>query len=271
MSRWHSLYLLHTQQSEVADAVAEYMGQEGYTRYDPFGNALAPSYPQTLKVFVAPPHGGWTRLLTDCEMTDGESLAIDLSHIAPCLSVNLEGRTGFVHVYQDGNPCSELEPSIMPLCPLENRATLRAAFEAEELALPTLETLQLGDIRIDDLPDFMQDIAQQVNADHAEGLFNKVARQLLRTIARRDATMIFDRYPDWNSQAGQLIRVVLDNVLPEINWRTPDFVIVRTAYNIYTQEQPIILPGDEFALSAVPNALDYQPVYGGKLADEQEA
>ncbi|MGB1286519.1 MAG: hypothetical protein ACPG7F_08305, partial [Aggregatilineales bacterium] len=73
---------------------------------------------------------------------------------------------------------------------------------------------------------------------------------------------------DWNSQGGQYIRALMACLtLPE-NWRTPDFTSLRIAYSLYKRRarrpNGMQLPGDVDAMAAVPDALDYVPVYGGK-------
>ena len=51
------------------------------------------------------------------------------------------------------------------------------------------------------------------------------------------------------------------------NWHEPDFVALRDAYQLHLRRQrnpkAMLYPGDTQAMGAVPNALEYTPIYGG--------
>ena len=58
----------------------------------------------------------------------------------------------------------------------------------------------------------------------------------------------------------------VDPVIPE--WGNPDFVPLRDAYQVLSRlkrrPNATLYAGDQEAMDAVPNALEYRPVYAGK-------
>jgi hypothetical protein len=251
--------------------ITAFLEQQGYTSYHPFGRYPGMAYPLTVKTFIAPPSGQWTRILIETTPDTAHDLAAHLSHASFCLSAALDNRVAFLRFYENGAGV-ELETGLMRHAPSDQQNRLHHILHAETLALPPLDdTTQVGDIALDDLPDDMQAMAQQISDQHADKFFKRWSQQLLKAVKRQNMDSLLDSRPDWHSQGGQLIRGVMDCLtMPDNYWRTPDFAAVRSAYPIVSRQQhdpdAAALPGDEQALRAVPNALDYTPVYGGKMA-----
>ena len=241
----------------------------GYdTLYNPFGRYPGMAYPQTLKIVIAPANGGWTRILVEAEPDIAVGLATHLSQMADILSVELAHRVAFLRVYHAGQQV-DLENGLHPHLQPGHEAALHHALHAESLdLLPLDDTAHIGDIALNDLPDEVQAMAQQVKGKQADGLFRRLSQQLLQAVSPRQANELLDSRPDWHSQGGQLIRAVMACLTIPDNWRTPDFATLRSAYAIQARRQhdpnAPLLPGDDHALRPIPNALDYTPVYGGK-------
>ena len=74
--------------------------------------------------------------------------------------------------------------------------------------------------------------------------------------------------PDWNSPGARRLHALVGCLTLPPNWRDPDFVTLRDAYQLHARRQrkpdARLYPGDEEIMARVPNALDYIPVYGGR-------
>jgi hypothetical protein len=112
-------------------------------------------------------------------------------------------------------------------------------------------------------------------------MIDRLSQNLLNKVGQRTGTdaqsmsaaaqeMISPTPPDWNSPGGQRIRAVMQCLTVPDNWRDPDFVALRDAYQLRVRRQrkpdARLYPGDEEAMNRVPDALDYIPIYGGKNA-----
>ena len=100
MTSWHSLYLPYA--GNVADSLAEALAALGYERYAPFGLIPGKAYPQSVKLFVAPARGGWTRIIGSPD----PALLPSLSRLAPCLLIELDGADADISAYADGAPAA---------------------------------------------------------------------------------------------------------------------------------------------------------------------
>jgi hypothetical protein len=97
-------------------------------------------------------------------------------------------------------------------------------------------------------------------------MFRKMSGALAQKGVGGDPSELL-RKPDWNSAGGARIRALAD-CLNIPNWQAPDFVTLRDAYALHERRRrspnATPYPGDAEALAAVPDALDYTPVYYGK-------
>ncbi len=134
---WDSLYLPSNSQAEVVAVLQEIMTALGYTRYDPFGGIPGKVYQQVLRLFVAPAHEGWVRILgrPDPRMLGALSQSM-------CLYLRLEGDTALIETYTSGYPRDALE-SLAPYRRDEIEALRRALYEDVAEAAPQ-ETVQTG-------------------------------------------------------------------------------------------------------------------------------
>ena len=265
MTAWHNLYLSSEQSQQIIDSIHDYFNTKGYKLYNPFGDLPGMSYPQTLKMFLAPAQAGWSRLLLDGDSESGiiEDLSAQLSKSWDCLSLRLEGNIGTIHAFSEGNLVN-----LAQWAQSYTDGDITAILNTEIFHLQPLNQGQIGDIPLSALPDDIQQMAQEVNAKEANKLFEKLSNRLLKAIGRNDARNLLNERINWDSQGGQYIRAVMDclNILE--NWRNPDFTTVRTAYTIHAQHLRgihEIFAGDEETLESVPNVLDYTVIYGGRM------
>jgi hypothetical protein len=116
----------------------------------------------------------------------------------------------------------------------------------------------------------VQVLAGQVDLQQAGKLFERMSATLARKTNANPAADALLKQPDWSSAGGQRIRALM-NCLGIPGWQAPDFVTLRDAYALHQRHQRSpharLYPGDAEALAAVPDALAYTPVYGGRLND----
>jgi hypothetical protein len=268
---WISLYF--PCEDGIIPTLQESLTALGYTLYNPFGLLPGKAYPQSVRLFAAPPANGWTRVIGE---PDARQLPL-LSQRCLCLYTALMGKDAQVEVYEDGrqtDPLRALIPYLRDGHTMDDLGkTLHgAAFsivEQEESAQP-----QMLVVPLDDLPEDMRDMARQVNPAQAQKMFERLSGTLMRKVspggsaADEARRMLAGSAPDWNSVGGQRIRALMACLTVPDNWREPDFVTLRDAYQVHARRQrkpdARLYPGDAEAMQRVPNALDYTPVYGGR-------
>jgi len=271
MTRWHSLFSLSNE--NIADRIDGFLQNHAYQRYDPFGEFPGMAYPQTLKIFIAPAQSGWVRVLFEGNPEEADALAADCSADGICLSVALDAQSAFFHVYINGN-LVDLETGLPPYIQTGHEEAFHHTLKASSFDLPSInDTPQVGTIPIDDLPADLQALTHQVKPQDSANLFQRMSRQFLQSVGPQNMRDLFETRPDWDSQGGQYIRSLMTCLLPAgINWRTPDFATLRSVYTILSRKlyrnNLSFLPGDEDLIATVPDALHYQPIYGGKFPEK---
>lgn len=239
---WQSLYLSCVE--DITDTLHTLLNDQGYTLYDPFGLIPGPAYPHTVKLFIAPPRAGWTRLIAD---SVPPQISAGLSKLGLCIDARLDGETAQVTAYEHGqpvdHPCLQATPDGDP------------------------DSAQKGDdaFPLDMLPDDVQRMAENLNPRQVNKMFNRLMKRINRRVdgdpnAARD---MLRRPAAWDSPGGRQMMAVLA-CLQIPDWREPDFVTLRDAYALHKRGAKTLLPGDAEAMQAVPDALDYIPVYGGQ-------
>lgn len=272
MTRWHSLYCYNQTQDETHTAIEQFLQAQDYTRYDAFGLMPGRAYSQTIKTFTAPQAGQWVRVLAEAShLPDLDQLAVTLSQQAICIVASLEGKRGSLLVYENGGAVEDIHSALLPyIKPDVTSAELEQAVAGKAFPQPLEdeEAKQIGDINLDDVPEEYKGMVRKVDARQASKLFRKLTQQLLGTADPQASKMLQQEKPDWNGPVGRRIRSVMACLTVPQDWREPDFTTVRLAYPLHLrlQRNPNApsYPGDEEALQAVPDALDYRPAYGGK-------
>jgi hypothetical protein len=270
---WTSLYL--PCEDSIAPALQESLTALGYTLYNPFGLLPGKAYTQSVRLFVAPPTDGWTRMIGE---PDTRQLP-PLSKTCLCLYVALTGKDAQIEVYSDGE---QIEPqtALVPYLRAgrstsDLQSALHSTVSLVEKEMP--ETVGLSPLSLvvplDDLPEDVRDIAGQVNPGQAQKLFERLSGTLMQKVSPGGSApdeasmMVAGNAPDWNSVGGRRIRALMACLTVPDGWREPDFVTLRDAYQVQARRQrkpdARLYPGDAEAMQRVPNALDYTPVYGG--------
>ena len=255
MTCWHSLYLPYA--GNVVDPLADALAVLGYERYAPFGLVPGKAYPQSVKLFVAPVRDGWTRIIGS---PDAALLPV-LSRLAPCLLIELDGADAAISAYAAGAP-ADLTDVFAPYAQTPDCL--------DDAPVSAAKADKLGAVALDALPSDVQTMAQQVDLRQAGKLFERMSATLARKTNADPAADDLLKQPDWSSAGGQRIRALM-GCLSIPGWQAPDFVTLRDAYALHYRRQRSpqarLYPGDAEALAAVPDALAYTPVYGGKPND----
>ncbi|NWG15369.1 MAG: hypothetical protein HXY41_01920 [Chloroflexi bacterium] len=265
---WNSLFCRCDDAVAVAQTLRETLVAAGYTPYDPFGMIPGPAYREHRRLFVAPAAGGWVRVIG----APDAALLPPLSRLGLCLLLALNGDEAAVSVYADGAP-ADLEPALAPYlrpgCAADDLRRVLLGDAPGAARQPTPETLPL-----DALPPDVAALVGRVNPAQAQKLFDRLGGQLLGKTGGADeaeaarALIVGQGQPDWNSPGGARLRALADCLALPADWRQPDFITLRDAYQLHRRRRQNpnarLYPGDADAMARVPDALDYQPVYGGR-------
>jgi hypothetical protein len=125
---------------------------------------------------------------------------------------------------------------------------------------------------LDALPDDVRAMAENLNPKQIDRMFGKWMKRVSKRLAGDEAgarALLRGDAVDWNSDGGRQIQALMACLdIPPDSWRYPDFTTVRDAYQLHLRRKrrpdARLLPGDAEAMQAVPDALDYTPVYMGK-------
>lgn len=270
---WDSLYLPSADAERAVALLRDTLVSDGYQLYDPFGLIPGRTYSSTVRLFVGPQTPQWLRIIGAID----EELMRSISHLGLCLWLSLDGAQARIETWREGDRIELHDELIAHLRPGLDAADLKQALSGDGLALK--ETTP--DLFLQNLPDDVQALAGKVDKGQAQKMFDRLSGGLMKKVAQHagsesdsmaDAarSLIAANGPNWRSADGQkLIALAACLDLPE-NWREPDFVTLRDAYQLHNRlrrkPQAHRYPGDEETMSRVPNALEYVPVYGGKNA-----
>lgn len=275
MTTWQSLYLpfddnatrdlndsgATSGQLGVAETLRRELVAQGYTHFDPFALLPGKSYPNAVRLFVAPVHEGWMRIVGAIDPAVRPLLMPALSLLAPCLLVELDGEEAQLEAWLEGEPAP---PEIAMMSYAREHDCIRLALEGVVTAgrSPTV-----GGLPLDALPADVQDMAGSIDPKQADALFARMSGTLARKAGSSDEARNLLRQPDWTSTGGARIAALM-RCLRIPAWRDPDFATLRDAYALHMRRRrspnATLYPGDAEALTSVPNALDYTPVYAGK-------
>ncbi len=267
MTFWSSLYLPCADALPVVEAARDSLTALGYILFNPFGLLPGPAYPQAARLFVAPARSGWVRVVGQ---PDTRQLPL-LSRLAPLLSLTLDGSEASIRVFQGGDSSTveALAPWLRPgrsaadLSRIATTPDLRVIGQPEATALP-----------LDALPAEVQSLAGSIDLKRAQKMFARMTGDATRRGGTDDGVASAARGliaagnpPDWDSAGGRRLQALMGCLTVPADWRAPDFTTLRDAYQVSERRQrrpgSSLYPGDAEALAAVPDALDYAPVYGG--------
>lgn len=263
---WNSLFCPFEDAEAIIRALQDSLTASGYELYNPFTAFPGKSYSQTIRLFVAPASAGWTRVLGASE----EAQLRAVSALAPCLYLQLDGADAAIIVYKDGQPAAldELAPYTRAGANLT-----QAMNNPDSISIVSSGAAKGDGLPFDSLPADIQAMASGVDKGAAEKMFNRLSGQLMKKVGGDDSAKSLlsnEGAPDWNSVGGKQIRALMAALTVPDNWREPDFTALRDAYPLHERRRSNpnarLYPGDDAIMNAVPDALAYTPVYGGKNA-----
>jgi hypothetical protein len=261
--QWDSLHFYTSQpHKQVATALANIITDMGYGIYDPFTIMQYKVYRQKVKFFVGMTTDGWVRAIGEFPLDVSAQLSMD----GLVLHLHLTDETADAHVFVKGRPqpFSALQPH------------LRAGVTVAHLHDAILRggqtpSRQTEAIPMNVLPEEIQAMAKGVNSNQVNRLFNKMMGQVNRVMGDKGDSakeLLSASVPDWTHGQGGNIRTFMSCLTIPQNWHTPDFITLRDAYMAHQriEKNPSAqrLPSDTEAMKAVPDALSYIPIYGGK-------
>jgi hypothetical protein len=234
-----------------------------------------------VRQFVAPSQAGWVMVLGEPD----ESLlpAIVEAVGVPVLYGWLTDADGGFALYRDGARYADPAALAAYLRTGQTPDDLQQAWHGKA-SVPPVESDQppVAFVGADALPPEIQQLAEekQVDPKQANRLFEKLSGSLFGKLARgaggeanqeqdqARAVLMGGGRDRWNSLDGQRVRAIAGVLNLPDTWRVPDWDAVREAYHVHRlrQRNPRmpLMPGDQEAMDAVPNALDYRPVYLGR-------
>ena len=272
-SMWRSLYLYCDDPHSIADTLRKTLIALEYELYDPFGMSIpGKGYNDAIRLFVAPPQRRWVRILGDGDAR----LLPGASQCGLCLSLHLDGDTADIQTYVKGEAVPVIDALTPQLRPDRTTDDLHGALSGEYSHTIRNSDHEQPTIPMAALPDDVQQMADQLNPNQLSKLFNKWMKRVAKRVSGDEEAareLLRGNEPDWTSAAGQRIRALVDCItLPSPYWRVPDFVTLRDAYQLQARRQRkpniTLYPGERQQMEAVPGALDYLPVYGGKVVDD---
>jgi hypothetical protein len=209
-----------------------------------------------VKLFVAPPENGWTRLI-------GQPNAALLPELAQGLGCSLvyvwiNAASGQVECIGSGDLSQFLRPD-------KTVADLQNAFSANYAELPSDGIL--GDLAA----------SYGVDTRQADKLFQKTSRTVLRKLDRQSGgeaneiqstasgILLGSEGFSWKKAAAQRVQAVMACLSVPDGWHDPDYRDLAAAYQIACvldqDENAFLLPSDEAILDKVAFPLDYLLAY----------
>jgi hypothetical protein len=272
--------------AQLQTALRAALQTAGYVLYDPFpgGTGTPVGLQDRVRGFMAPPDEGWTRLLFAPResLPDALQREVVTALKAPLLAATLLSPEAFqITVYAlDSPPDSRLEALVPFLTPGRTEADLQRASTGQGQS-PEAIPAQTGD-----LPAELERFAaeQGVETRHVDRLMQRMTGKVFgrlnrQTAGEADALQAQARAalagaaqarqePDWVNAAGLRLLAVMACLAVPRSWNQPDWKTLTAAYQIARQlardPKALLLPGDDAALAALPDALEYAPVYAGR-------
>jgi hypothetical protein len=260
------MYLFSNAHDDAVTHLRESLTHNGFHHYNPFGIMPSKPWKQTVRLFVAPARGGWLRVVGEPTV----EVAALLSQHLPLLWLGLRGDTAQIAAYADGVEI-DVQAFAARTVAVDARTIERALHDAPLTPLLKKQQ-QVVAIPIDQLPEDVRAMAQRINPAQAGGMIEKLSGDLMKRVggdaAAAGALLNPPDAPDWGSVSAARLRALAQVLSLGADWDAPDFVTLRDAYQAAARRQrkpdAPLFPGDAEAMAAVPDALAYTPVFGGR-------
>jgi hypothetical protein len=259
-------------QNAVVASLTQWIEAQNYVAYDPFAGGLgAPiKLKDRLKLFAAPPLEGWSSLVIAADNPLEQSAMMVLSDLAPVVVFHIFADSPpDISVYRD-HQFYQAPDGLVPLLKSDySRDQLYAAWEAMGSADVTRslddDVAASGPVKW--LVNRMtRRYVKEMEADGADIAAVKAAAQ---SALNQSADEIDFQRPD--IRALQAITNCLN--LPE-DWGFPTWRMLNKAYSVARQRDyranAITVPGDDDLLQAIPNALNYRPLFYARATETSE-
>jgi hypothetical protein len=267
---WQRILFQSTQHEVLSQVIKSVLENDGFKLYDPFagGTGTPVGIKERLRMFLAPPLEGWTRLAIAPQDVFSqphlESVAIQTN--VAILNLQVVSEEAFQVIgYEQGKALA------MP----ENfGAFLRSGTSPEHIMQVWRgETLQAVKDGGSDLPADIQAFAEQkgVNVKAVDRMMGKMTRRINKKMQGENqdaakAALASNSGMNWKSVGARTLLGVAECLAIPAEWRSPDWQLLTDAYQAARQKQRggLILPTDEKMLQSLPDALNYQPLYFAK-------
>lgn len=253
--QWISLYVPGAEPTSLAALVESALTSAGAQKYDPFGTMPGLSFPRAVKLFIAPKAADWTRLIVspDCVLEPVVTAAsLDAPLAAGFISSDLVPALTF---YRGGQ--------LIDAPAISAYVTDAGGFAAHLKQLKTGAS-SIGGVSSGVLPADLRAMSGSLPTRQVERMMNSMTGAISK--GDRAGAQAALQSVDWESGAGQWMRTAL-SYLGLNNAVQPDYTTVSTAYRtakrLARNPNATLYPGDAEARSAVPDALDYLPVFYG--------
>lgn len=266
MSNWTSIFCRANDPALVEVALRQHLTTLGYEVYEPFGLIPPKAYAQTVKLFIAPAHEGWVRVIGAAD----EAVLGGLTAFPPALRITLTGEEADFAV-PGGDVPAALHNYLRPgSTPEDVIGAIRGPMIVPPRTAPSQPPVMA--VPLEALPEDVRGMLGKVDSGAAESMFNRLSGTLMNKVGGQaeaaQALMAANAPPDWETIGGARIRALLNCLtVPAEGWQTPDFTALRDAWPLHARRQrkpdARLYPGDAEVLAAVPDALEYRPVFGG--------
>lgn len=253
--QWVSLFVPGDDRNALIAAVESALVSAGAVKYDPFGAMPGLSYPRAVRLFAAPQDGAWLRLIVSPDCVLEPVISAASQHVPVVLGFISSDLTPLLTFYRGGQLID-----MAALAPYLNDPD---GF-AQVLLHPVPGASGVGGISKAVLPASVRAMSAGLPARQIERLMANMTGGIDK--ANRDGAQAALQSVDWESGAGAWIQTALA-FLGITDAVEPDYATVsaayRTAVRLKRNPKATLYPGDAEARDAVPNALDYAPVFYG--------
>lgn len=277
-AHWQRILVASEDATQLITALKVIYQAHEYKPYDPFpgGTGTPVRLADKVRLFVCPPDGGWLRVCVSPEDMVPPAILREIAQTthAALIDSQLHSTEQFeITVYNpDAEPQSGPDSLLRYLKP--------------DLSSETLFTVWQQDFQpaeaapASDLPDEIQQLARDkgVSMKQVDKLMQRVSRRVFGKMesqegkdvesVARDALKAGSEGVHWGSVAAQHLLAVMECLAVPVDWHLPAWKTLSGAHQLARQRQRIpgglTLPGDEDLLTALPDALDYTPLYFGQ-------